>query len=276
MPTPSVNYRIILDNPKPTFSGSGGTLSASAVFEVAWSDRETFINEALGLTTGSSGWPTPQVPWDCPFQPNSGLLASSFSCEPHTVKDSISPSDNTVEGHYENAHIQIGFERPRYDFQTPTVQNQIDVANPILFCEQSIEMTARTLVLKAFHFEYVGAPADTIPTGDFFVTETQADIVLNFPFVPYIPWVYLEPYIGKSNSTTLFGKPAETVVFLGPSIRQETMSDGTNRSSCVLRFGYNSNGWNVQLATNGVIYPIQRKGTGTKPYPPVNLAAIWT
>ena len=275
MPEPSVNYRILFD-PLPTFSGSGGTLSASALFEVLWTDREAFINQALGLTTGSSGWPTPQVPWDCPFQPNSGLLASSFSCVPHTVNDGISPSDNTVAGHFQYAHVTIGFERPRYDFQTPTVQNQIDVANPILFCEQSIEMTARTLVLKAYHFEYVGAPANIVPVGDFFVLETQADIVLNFPFVPYIPWTYLEPYIGKSNDRTLFGKPAETIVFMGPSIRQETLSNGTNRSSCVLRFGYNSNGWNKQLGTDGSIYPIQRKITGDKPYPTANLAAIWS
>ena len=276
MPTPSVNYRIILDNPKPTFSGSGGTLSASAVFEVAWSDRETFINEALGLTTGSSGWPTPQVPWDCPFQPNSGLLASSFSCEPHTVKDSVSPSDNTVEGHYENAHIQIGFERPRYDFQTPTVQNQIDVANPILFCEQSIEYSGRTVVREGYKLEYVGAPASIVPVGPVFQVEVQSDIVLSFPFVPYIPWGYLEPYIGKSNDSTLFGKPAETIAFLGASLRQETMSDGTNKTSCVLRMSYNSTGWNKQLATDGSLYTVQVKGTGEKLYPPANLAAIWT
>ena len=274
MPTPTVNYRILFD-PLPTFSGSGGTLSASATFEVLWTDRESFINSALGLTSGSSGWPTPQVPWDCPFQPNSGLLASSFSCVPHTVKDSISGSDNTVEGHFLYAHVTLGFERPRYDFSTATSQNQIDIANPILFCEQSIEMTARTVVLKAYNFEYVGAPADTVPVGDFFVIETQADIVLNFPFVPYIPWNHLEPYIGKSNDRTLFGKAAGTIVFMGPSVRQETTSNGTNRSSCVLRFGYNSNGWNVQLAQNGNIYPIQRKFTGQRPYPPANLADIW-
>jgi hypothetical protein len=276
MPEPSVSYRILFD-PLPTFSGSGGSLNASATFEVLWADREAFINQALGLTTGSSGWPTPQIPWDCPFQPNSGLLAASFSCVPHTVKDGeILTTDNTVAGHFLYAHVQIGFERPKYDYSTPTVQNQIDTANPILFCEQSIEMTARTLVLKAYHFEYVGAPSGLVPVGDFFVIETQADIVLNFPFVPYIPWFYLEPFIGKSNDRTLFGKPAGTIVFMGPSIRLETMSDGTNKASCVLRFGYNSNGWNVQLGTDGVIYPIQRKVTGTKPYPAVNLAAIWS
>lgn len=276
MPTPTVPYRILF-NPLPTFSGSGGTLSASATFEVLWTDRETFINEALGLTTGSSGWPVPQIPWDCPFQPNSGLLASSFSCVPHTVKDGeILVTDNTVAGHFLYAHIQIGFERPRYDFDTPTVQNQIDIANPILFCEQSIEYSGRTLVRDGYKLEYVGAPSGTVPVGPVFQIEVQSDIVLNFPFVPYIPWNYLEPFIGKSNDATLFGKPAETIAFLGASLRQETMSDGTNKTSCALKMSYNSSGWNKQLAPDGSLYTVVVKGTGEKLYPTANLAAIWS
>jgi hypothetical protein len=276
MPEPSVAYRILFD-PLPSFSGSGGSLNASAKFEVLWTDREAFINQALGLTTGSSGWPTPQIPWDCPFQPNSGLLASSFSCVPHTVKDGeILTTDNTVAGHFLYAHIQIGFERPRYDFDTPTAQNQIDIANPILFCEQSIEYSGRTLVRDGYKLEYVGAPSGVVPVGPVFQIEVQSDIVLNFPFVPYIPWNYLEPYIGKSNNATLFGKPAETIAFLGASLRQETMSDGTNKTSCALRMSYNSTGWNKQLATNGTLYTVQVKGTGEKLYPPANLAAIWS
>jgi hypothetical protein len=275
MPEPSVPYRILFD-PLPTFSGSGGTLSASATFEVLWSDRETFINQALGLTSGGSGWPLPQIPWDCPFQPNSGLLASSFSCVPHTVRDDVSPTDNTVEGHFLYAHIQIGFERPRYDFQTPTAQNQIDIANPILFCEQSVEYSGRTLVREGYKLEYVGAPSTVVPVGPVFQIEVQSDIILNFPFVPYIPWNYLEPFIGKSNDRTLFGKDPETIAFLGASLRQETMSDGTNKTSCALKFSYNSTGWNKQLATDGNLYTVQVKGTGEKLYPPANLAAIWS
>lgn len=275
MPEPSVPYRILFD-PLPTFSGSGGTLSASATFEVLWTDRESFINQALGLTTGSSGWPTPQIPWDCPFQPNSGLLASSFSCVPHTVKDSISASDNTVEGHFQYAHIQIGFERPRYDTLNGTAQNQLDPANAILFCEQSIESSARTIPVEGYLLQYVGAPSSVVPVGPKFILETQYDIVLNFPMVSYIPWNYLEPYFGTTNDRTLFGKPPETIAFLGASLRQETMANGTNKTSCVLRLAYREFGWNKQLATDGNLYTVVIKGTGEKLYPPANLAAIWS
>lgn len=275
MPTPTVNYRILFD-PLPTFSGSGGTLSASATFEVLWTDRESFINSALGLTSGSSGWPTPQVPWDCPFQPNSGLLASSFSCVPHTVKDSISGSDNTVEGHFLYAHVTLGFERPRYDYSTATCKNQIDCANPILFCEQSIEYAYRSLIVEGYQLQYVGAPSTVVPVGPFFTASVQSVIVLNFPFVPYIPWNYLDPYIGKTNDRTLFGKPAGTICFKGASMRQETMSDGTNKTSCALNLEYIDTGWNTQLATDGNIYDVVVKGTGLKPFPEANLAAIWS
>lgn len=274
MPTPSVSWRYVFDNP-PTVSGSGGSLTASATFEVAWSDREAFVNQALGLVTGASGWPLPQVAWDCPFQPNSGLLASGFSFVPHTLKDNILVTDNTVAGHYEYAHVTITFERPRYDYQTPTPQNQIDVANPILFCEQQISSTARTLAREAWNLEYVGAPSTVKPVGKAFSIEVQADYILTFPFVPYIPWNYLEPYFGKSNDRTLFGKPAETIVFMGADLRNETMSDGTNKTSCTLKLSYNSTGWNKQLATDGNIYTIQLK-TGEKLYEPANLAAIWS
>ena len=275
MPEPSVPYRILFD-PLPTFSGQGGTLSASATFEVLWTDRETFINQALGLTTGSSGWPTPQIPWDCPFQPNSGLLAASFSCTPHTVKDSISPTDNTVAGHFTFAHVQISFERPRYDYDNPTKENQIDPANPILFCEQSIEYAYRSLVIEGYQLQYVGAPSEIVPVGPFFTASVQSVIVLNFPFVPYIPWNYLDPYIGRTNDRTLFGKPAGTICLKGASMRQETMSDGTNKTSCVLNLEYSDTGWNTQLATDGNIYDVVVKGTGNKPFPEANLAAIWT
>jgi hypothetical protein len=275
MPEPSVPYRILFD-PMPTFSGSGSTLSASATFETLWTDREAFINDALGITSGFSGWPLPSIPWDCPFQPNTCLLASSFSCVPHTVKSSISSADNTVEGHFLYAHIQIGFERPKYDTGGGcSTQNQIDPTNPILFCEQSIESTARTIVREGYTLEYVGAPATVVPVGPAFTFEIQADIILTFPFVPYIPWNYLEPYLGKTNDATLFGKPPETILFMGASLRQETMSDGTNKTSCALRMSYNSTGWNKQLATDGEIYDIQVKTTGTKLYPTANLAAIW-
>lgn len=275
MPTPSVPYRILFD-PMPEFSGEGGSLSASATFEVLWTDRESFINAALGLPTASTGWPTPQVPWDCPFQPNSGLLARSFRCVPHTVKDTISVSDNTVAGHFEYAHVTIGFATPQYDWDAAEPKRQIDPANPILFCEQSIETQARTIPVEGYQLQYVGAPTSVVPIGPKFVIETQADIILNFPFVPYIPWDYIEPYIGKSNSATLFNRPAETIVMLGASMRNETFVDGTSRCSCVLRLGYNATGWNKQLGTDGNLYDVVVKGSGAKLYPTANLAAIWS
>jgi hypothetical protein len=243
---------------------------------VLWADRETFINEALGLASGSSGWPLPQIPWDCPFQPNSGLFASSFSCTPHTVQDSISPTDNTVAGHFTYAHVQIGFERPRYDTVVGTVQNQLDPANPILFCEQSIESSARTVPVEGYVLNYVGAPAGVVPVGPKFVLEVQYDIILNFPMVPYIPWNYLDPYFGKTNDRTLFGKPAETIAFLSASMRQESMSNGTNKTSCALRLAYRQFGWNKQLAVDGNLYTVVVASSGEKLYPTANLAAIWS
>jgi len=277
VPEPSVDWRYIFDSP-PECSGSGGTLSASALFEVAWADREAFVNQALGLTSGSSGWPVPEIPWDCPFQPNSGLLANSFRFVPHSVKSTVASGDNTVAGHFDKAHVQIGFERPKYDYSTPTPQNQIDVANPILFCEQRIDYVGRTLVNKGFKYEYIGAPTGVVPAGDFASIDVNAVITLTFPFVPYIPWNLIEPYIRGSNDRTIFGKPAGTVALLGAEMRNETMSNGTNKTSCALRFEYRSIGWNTQLATDGNIYEIKLKGS-TPPvyeYPLKNFYAIWS
>lgn len=275
MPEPSVNWRYIFDDPIEC-SGSGGTLSATATFEVDWADREAFVNQALGLPTGSAGWPLPQIPWDCPFQPNSGLLASSFRFRPHTLKSSIGGSDNTVSGHFEKAWVTIGFERPRYDFDVPTPQNQLDVLNPILFCEQSIDASVRSLPVPGWYLEYIGAPSGVVAEGPLYTFEVQSTIVLTFPFVPYIPWNYLRPYIGKVNDRTLFGCPAGTLAFEGPSMRQETFVDGTNRTSCVLRLGYRELGWNSQLATDGNVYEVRIRSTGEKIHKPINLALIWS
>jgi hypothetical protein len=275
MPEPSVDWRYIFDDPIEC-SGSGGTLSATATFEVDWTDREAFVNQALGLPTGSAGWPLPQVPWDCPFQPNSGLLASSFRFRPHTLKSTIGGSDNTVSGHFEKAWVTIGFERPRYDYDVPTSQNQIDVTNPILFCEQSIDSSGRSVTVPGYCLEYVGAPSGVVPVGPVFYFEIQSTIVLTFPFVPFIPWNYLESYIGKVNDRTLFGRAAGTLCLEAPSTRIETFSDGTTRSSCVLRLSYKSEGWNKQIASNGISYTVRNKATGALNFPEANLALIWS
>jgi hypothetical protein len=275
MPTPSVPYRVLFE-PIPEFSGQGGTLSATATFEVSWQYRGQFIRDALGLPTASTGWPTPQVPWEYPFETGIGLYATSFRCVPHTVQDNIATTDNTLDGHFTYAHVTLGFQTPQYDISLFEPTRQIDPVNPILFCEQSIETQARTIPIEGYQLQYVGAPASVVPIGPKFMIETQADIILNFPFVPYIPWDRLEPYIGKSNSATLFNRPAETIVFLGASMRNETFVDGTSRCSCVLRLGYNATGWNKQLGTDGNLYTVVVKGTGEKLYPTANLAAIWS
>lgn len=275
MPEPTVDWRYIFDEPLEVV-GSGGTLSATATFEVEWDDHIDFVNQALGIPTVFSGWPLPQIPWDCPFEPNSGLLAASFRLRPHSLKSSVASGDNTVSGHFEKAWVTIGFERPRYDFDNPTQQNQLDVANPILFCEQSIDSSGRTVPVEGWKLEYVGAPSGVVPVGPAFFIEVQSTIVLTFPFVPFIPWNYLESYIGRVNDRTLFGRAAGTLLLEAPSMRQETFVDGTNRTSCVLRLAYNSTGWNKQLASNGNIYPIRNKTTGAYNYPEANLALIWS
>lgn len=275
MPEPTVDWRYIFDNPVEV-NGGGGSLTATAAFEVNWDDRNQFVNEALGLPTGSTGWPLPQIPWDCPFQPDSGLLATSFRIQPHTVRQSVAADDNTVAGHFEKAWITLGFERPRYDYATGTEQNQIDPANPILFCEQSIDYRSKTIVLKQFELEFDGAPTGVVPTEPFYAFTDEADYVLRFPFVPYIPWDYIEPYMEKVNDRWLFGRDVGTIKLSSASTHQETYSDGTNRTSLELRLSYRSIGWNVQRASNGNIYDVRIKGTGVPIYHPANLAAIWS
>lgn len=275
MPEPTVDWLYIFDNPVEV-NGGGGSLTATATFEVDWDDRNQFVNEALGLPTGSTGWPLPQIPWDCPFQPDSGLLAASFRIQPHTVRQSVAADDNTVSGHFEKAWITLGFERPRYDYAVATEQNQIDPANPILFCEQSIDYRSKTIVLKQFELEFVGAPTGVVPTEPFYAFTDEADYVLRFPFVPYIPWNYIEPYMEKVNDRVIFGRDIGTVKLSSASTHQETYSDGTNRTSLELRLSYRSIGWNVQRASNGNIYDVQIKGAGVPIYHSANLAAIWS
>lgn len=274
MPEPTVEWRYIFDDPVEC-SGGGGSMVATATFEVAWDDRNQFVNEALGLPSATEGWPLPQVPWDCPFQPDSGLLASSFRIRPHTVKQTVASDDNTVSGHFEKAWITLGFQRPNFNYGEGT-DRQLDAANPILFCEQSVESAARTIPIDGWKLEYVGAPSGVIADGPVYAFEVQSTIVLTFAFVPYIPWNYLRDYIGKVNDRVLFGCERGTLLLEGPSLRQETFVDGTNRTSCVLRLAYRQLGWNVQLATDGNIYPIRIKTTGELIHKEANLAAIWS
>jgi len=275
MPVPAATWKYVFDQ-APEVTGSGGTMTASAVFEIAIGDRNEFINSACGLTSGGGGWPLPQIPWDCPFQPVSGLLCSGFKWVPFGLRDSISGSDNTVDGHYDFAHVTLNFERPKYDYEYPSSQNQIDTSQPILFCEQTIETHTRTVTVPGYELEYVGAPATEKPVGPVVKFAVQADYVLNFPFVPYIPWNFLEPFHECVNDRVLFGKARGTIRFSGASIKNEVQSNGVTRTSCVLKMSYNAIGWNMQMATNGLIYELKIKNSANRIYKYANLAGIWS
>lgn len=117
---------------------------------------------------------------------------------------------------------------------------------PIPFCTQSVDYGVEILSIPV----KVGPGADPLAARKDVTTNVRLPTItytLELPKVMKPKWSTYQSLCGKVNSTTVFGAPAETVLFDGPKANRTVALFGDKRWKVVMKFVYNPRGWNKSL-----------------------------
>jgi hypothetical protein len=220
-------------------------LRATVPYLVAWSDAFTFVNQVLVSPAAER---IGLIAWNAPLQfpvPFGGLTPAlyvqAFRIEPAGAGNAPGPTGGLAPGeYYTDAIVTLEFESVTYINQAsddPSGLNQLDPANPITACEQSVKLRPRLRATKGrgYMFKSSGKP---VP-GDMPVPETEAILVLKFPRVPYLPWQLVAPYCGKVNSEAMLGVAAGALMLEGLDTEVRPQPDGSLGQAVVLEFSVN-------------------------------------
>lgn len=182
---------------------------ATVPYFMGWGDAFTFADELMGLTSASTvGAVTWRLPHRYPGIP-ADIYAQRFRIQPCGA-DATLPITNKglIAGEF-YSHAIVTAEYGSLEQSMPTQSDdpqglqQLDPANPITMCEQSVQSAGKMQTLKGGSYIY---DDDSKPVpGDHAVPFTDTKLVLKFPKVPYLPWQLIEPYINKLNSVAMLG-----------------------------------------------------------------------
>lgn len=252
---------------------SGDTRSgirATVPYLVSWADAFTFVNQVLVSPIAER---VGLITWTIPLQfpvPFGGLTPAiycqAFEIVPCGAGAALGTTGGLAPGEYfTHAIITLQFESVLAIQQLgddPYNLQQLDPANPITMCEQSVELRPRMRSLKGRGYKYKtsGKP---VP-GDVAVPETEGILSLEFPRVPYLPWQLVAPYCGKVNQYPMLGAATGALLLEGMTTRIAPQPDGQLGQRVGLKFAVNLPGdpeaggaglvgtdWNMQPTGDG-------------------------
>ena len=274
----TVNYSIMPKGYRLSGDVRSG-IKATVPCLLNWSDALTFVNEVL---VAPSAVRYGLITWNAPLQfPAIGFGATGkqppIYCQGFDIQPLGAPPPNSgyVLGptaglepgdYFTKAVVTLQFESITYTQQSsddPYNLNQLDPENPITACEQSVEMSGKVRSTKGKGWVYKTS-GNPVP-GDFPVPETEALLVLDFPRIPYLPWYWVAPYMGKANSYAMLGAAVGALILDGMTTRARPGTDGTMQQNVVLKFACNLPGgaaagdsdgsvgtdWNMQPLNDG-------------------------
>lgn len=251
-------------------------LKATVKYLVRWSDCFNFVNAMIvPATAPGGGLITYTVPYRLPAAVvATPVYAQSFDIEPCGVDEALNittslPNQGMAAGEfYSHAIVTVNFEQLPHTWDAlddPQNQNQLDPANPIVMCEQSVKFADIMEPRQGMNFVFA---SDSKPVqGEVAVPLTQADLVLRFPHVPYMPWFMLKPYLNRVNSATMFGCGAETLLLKSPeTTAKQSIGGGQSmiEQDVVLTFRYNEDGWNKLPRPDGTLATVQVAGDSSR------------
>lgn len=225
-------------------------LRATVTVKLAWSDAITFVNQVL---VAPSAERLGLITWNAPLQfPPIGLTGVNRTppiyCQGFRIKpmgagnaENLGTNAGLAPGEFfDTAFVTLRFESVSYINQAgddPFNLNQLDPANPITACEQSVKLRGkmRTTKSKGWIYKTSGKSVN----GDFAVPETEAVLVLKFPRIPYLPWQLVAPYIGKCNSNAMLGVGEGALLLEGLDTDVTPATDGSIAQKAVLEFAVN-------------------------------------
>lgn len=269
MATITVPYEILAKGYRVSGDTRSG-LKATVPYLVAWSDAITFVNEALVCPTAER---IGLISWNAPLQfpvqfagRTPAIYCQAFEIVPCGAGAAPGGNAGLSPGEFfTNAIVTLTFESILATQQTtddPYSLAQLDPSNPITMCEQSVELRPRMRTVKGRGYKYQSS-GKAVP-GDVAVPETEAILSLEFPRVPYLPWLLVAPYVGKVNADVMLGCAKGALMLEGLTTRIAPQPDGSIGQRVGLKFSVNLPGdpqaggsdavgtdWNMQPTNDG-------------------------
>ena len=224
-------------------------LTATVPFIMPWESAFTFMSQLLPAPSAST---INSILWTSPYQlPISLSGAPAFHSMPRI--SIASPSDGTATRRQISDFQQAIFFNGRcitVNFETPTAiqqisddpggLNQLDPANPLTFCEQSIQQTSKIVTRKGSGFTYNGGSFNGKPVpGDIPLLQPEAKLLLKFPKIPVLAWQLFQPYIGKLNLNPILNCVKGALALEGVHSIITPGTDGSFAQNLGLSFAYN-------------------------------------
>jgi hypothetical protein len=237
---------------------------ATVPYLLAWINAFNFIDLVMGSTASTTiGAVTLHIPHLFPGAAVAKLYANSFDCQPCGQNgQSLPPTYGMKPGEFfTHAKVTITYKTPPYIQQStddPGNLNQLDPANPITLCEQSIKQSGKMRTRKGSGYTFADKSA---VIGDIGVPEREAKLVLKFPRIPYIPWQLQQPFIGKVNKFTMLLCAPGTLLFEGGDTQFTETTQGLQGQQWVAELAYDPNGWNkLPRPDTGAYDDVYQKG----------------
>lgn len=244
-PIATYNAKMLADGYKVNGDLQTGYV-ATVPYLLAWNDAFNFIDAVMGTTSSVTiGAVTLKVPHLFPGAAVAKLYANVFDCVPcGSNGQALPPTLGMKPGEFfTHAKVTITYKTPPYLQQStddPGNLNQLDPANPITLCEQSIKMSGKMRTRKGSAYVFSDNKA---VIGDVGIPEREAKLVLKFPRIPYIPWQLQLPFIGTVNKFAMLLCAPGTLLFEGGETQFTETTQGLQGQSWSCELAYDPNGW---------------------------------
>jgi hypothetical protein len=268
---PTVPFEVLTKG----FEVSGDVRSgykAIVPYLMAWEDAFTFADQVVGFPSATViGAVTFRLPYLFPGA-QARIYCQRFRIEPCGADGTTPiPTRGLKPGEFfTHAKVTLEFETPPAIQQLsddPYGLNQLDPANPIGNCEQSVKLGGKMQTYKGGNYKY---ESDGMPVnGDVAILIVEGKLVLRFPRIPYLAWQTVQPYVNKVNQFPVLGVDMGTLLLEGmdTEVRPAPNSQfGAIAQSITLEFAWQNFDWNLFPRPDGTLDFIALSGTGERPY----------
>lgn len=264
MGEPTVPYALMADGYKIT-SGENG-FRATASFLTLWENAFVFHDDVMGFPSAAVVGPVSYAtPWRFPGAPAARMYASSCEIEPVGVDGGpLPPTLGLAPGEFwTHARINVTWDTPPYAQSAgddPGNLQQFDPANPITYCEMSIDSGGQMETRSKGGYEFADGDLTKV-RSDLAVFVPESRLVLNFPKIPFLPWQRVQTYLGSLNDRVLFQCAVGTLLFESARTKFAATSQGLMGQSFEMTMAYRGYHWNmVPHPTTGVNTLVRKKG----------------
>jgi hypothetical protein len=243
---------------------------ATVPFLVDWINAYTFADEIMGKgNTFTIVGNIITVQYHSPMLfPGTvaRLYAKSFDIEPIGQNgEPLTPYFGLEPGEFfTKALVVVQFETYPLQispFDDPSGLQQLDPANPITLCEQSIKIAGKMVTRKGSGYTYADGK---VLIGDIGLPQRDVKLVLKFPRLPLLPWQQVQAYVGSLNNASVLGCATGTLIFNGGDSQFTATNAGIQGQMMVLEFDWQAYDWNKQYRpdTGLLDWVYQRGGIG--------------